>query len=98
MKKQSTLTQVKDALAGVADTVGVSKGQIVARRGFFFSSGMNSEKFGAAVIATLQRANIAGVSFKLAGVNEQWKAFNGTHTVAQGSHWAARVDIIPQES
>lgn len=79
------MTEIRDALVGVADTVGRNKqGQIVVRRGFFYRHGMNSTKFAAAVTRALQDA---GISYLVVDQGEKYTAFRGGQSVAQGSHW-----------
>ena len=79
------MNEIRDALVGVADTVGRNKqGQIVVRRGFFYRHGMNSTKFAAAVTRALQDA---GISYLVVDQGEKYTAFRGGQSVAQGSHW-----------
>jgi len=79
------MKEIRDALAGVADTVGRNKqGQIVVRRGFFYRHGMDSTKFAAAVTRALKEA---GVSYLVLDQGEKYAGFRGGQTVAQGSHW-----------
>jgi hypothetical protein len=81
------MKEIRDALAGVADTVGRNKqGQIVVRRGFFYRHGMDSEKFANRVRAALKAA---GLGYLVLDQGEKYAAFRGGQTVAQGSHWWA---------
>lgn len=79
------MKEIRDALVGVADTVGRNKqGQIVVRRGFFYRHGMDSTKFAAVVTRALKDA---GMSYLVLDQGEKYTAFRGGQTVAQGSHW-----------
>lgn len=85
---KSVKSQVADAVAGVADVVSVSKGQIFVRRSFYYRHGYDADKFAAAV----QRAvDAAKVPVTVQEHGEKYKAFRGGDTVAQGSHWWCRV-------
>ena len=87
MNEQLSVKQVKDVVLGIADTVGKTKrGTIVVRRGFFYTNGMNSQKFADGVVAALAKS---GITVTLVDSGEKWAAFRGGATVAQGSHfWA----------
>lgn len=82
------MKHIRNALATVADTVGKSKGEIVARRGFFYKMGMTSEKFAERVNVALEAA---GVSERVQAHGEKWASFRGGQTVAQGSHFWVRI-------
>lgn len=81
------MKEVRDALAGIADTVGRNKaGELIVRRGFFYSNGMTSEKFSQHVQAALKAA---GSSYLVLDHGKKVAAFRGGQSVAQGSHfWA----------
>ena len=82
-----TVKQVRSALDGCVDTVGKNKeGHIVVRKGFFYTKGMDAEKFGQVVLAKLMRE---GIGAQLVDVDCIWKAFRGSASVAQGSHFKA---------
>ncbi len=82
------MKQIRAALDMVADTVGRSKGEIVARRGFFFKGNMDAARFAARVNSALERA---GCVERVVEYGEKWAAFRGGQTVAQGSHFWARI-------
>jgi len=82
------MKHIKTALEMVADTVGKNKGEIVARRGFFYRHGMTSEKFADRVNAALEKA---GVPERVREHGEKWAAFRGGQTVAQGSHFWVKI-------
>lgn len=98
-RQLSILSKMGDALAGRIDTIGHSKGDVVVRRGFFYTNGTHAEVFGAGVMEALKAADIRGYSnepltFELIEANQVWKSFRGSATVAQGSHWNARIKVI----
>lgn len=82
------MKHIKTALEMVADTVGRSKGDIVVRRGFFYKHGMTSQKFAAQVDAALEKA---GLTARVQDHGEKYVGFCGGQTVAQGSHFWARL-------
>ena len=80
-----TVKQVRSALEGHVDTIGRNKdGHIVVRKGFFYTNGMDAEQFAQVVLARLARSGIAA---RLVDANCIWKAFRGSASVAQGSHF-----------
>lgn len=82
------MKHIKTALETVADTVGRSKGHVVARRGFFYKHGMTSAKFADRVNAALEAA---GVPERVRDHGEKWAPFRGGHSVAAGSHFWVRI-------
>lgn len=86
-----SIKQIRDALSHHVETVGKSKdGKIVVRRGFYYTNGGSAEKFAAMVTSRLQAA---GVPAKVVDQGEQWKAFRGSATTAQSSHWWAKIEV-----
>lgn len=87
-----TVKQVRPVLEGYADTIGRNKdGNIVLRRGFFYTHGMNSSKFADACIKRLAGA---GIATRVVQLDDVWKPFRGGATVAQGSHFLAVLEAV----
>lgn len=82
------MKHIKTALEMVADTLGRSKGDIVARRGFFYKHGMTSEKFADLVNEALEKA---GCVERVVEHGTKEAGFRGGQTVAQGSHFWVRI-------
>ena len=78
------MKQIRDTLALVADTVGKSKGDIVARKSFFYKMGQTSQRFAEKVNAALEAA---GVPERVVEHGTKEASFRGGQTVAQGSHF-----------
>lgn len=78
------MKQIREALSLVADTVGKSKGDIVARRSFFYKMGQSSQKFADRVNVALEAA---GVPERVVEHGTKEAGFRGGQTVAQGSHF-----------
>lgn len=78
------MKQIRDALEMVADTVGRSKGDIVARRSFFYKHGQTAHSFAERVNAALEKA---GCAERVTSCGEKFVAFRGGQIVAQGSHF-----------
>jgi hypothetical protein len=87
-EEHMTMKQIRAALETVADSVGRSKGDVVVRRGFFYKQGMTSEKFAEQVNAALEKV---GLPQRVVACGEKWAPFRGGQTVAQGSHFWARI-------
>ena len=82
-----TVKQVRPILEGYADTIGRNRaGNIVLRKGFFYTHGMDGHKFAQAAIARLAAQGIAA---QVVEVDTVWKPFRGGATVSQGSHFLA---------
>lgn len=73
----------------------VSKGVFTARRSFFYRHGVDSDKFSADVLSRVSAA-FPGHEVKVVDHGEKWVAFNGGHTVAQGSHWWVKFTVTPK--
>lgn len=85
----SILKQVREKTAGLVDTVGRTKdGHIMVRRGFYYTHGNTAADFALSVTQALRPLNAQVVDF-----GEQWKSFSGGQSVAQGSHWWAKVKV-----
>ena len=84
-----TVKQVRDVLDYSVDTVGKNKdGEIVVRKGFFYTHGTTAESFAEYVVRKLKAAGLSPV---LEDSGEVWKPFRGGATTAQSSHWFAVV-------
>lgn len=79
----TTTKAIREALAGVADTVTFRDGEWTARRSFFYTNGCHAEHFEARVRECVPHATILESG-------EVWKPFRGGASVAQGSHWFVR--------
>ena len=78
------MKQIREALLTVADTVGKSKGDVVARKSFFYKMGQTSQRFADKVNAALEKA---GVPERVVEHGTKEAGFRGGQTVAQGSHF-----------
>jgi hypothetical protein len=78
MKRKLNLTKMKEALS--VDTIAFRKGELIIRRGFFYTHGGSSEKIAARVVRNYPRAIITDHG-------EVWKPFRGGASVASQSHW-----------
>jgi hypothetical protein len=65
---------------------GQKTGEVIVRRGFFYTNGYDSEKFSKAVTAKLKAA---GLNIVCTNHGEVWKEFRGGAKIAKGSHWWA---------
>jgi hypothetical protein len=82
-----TVKQVRPILESYADSIGRNKaGNIVLRKGFFYTHGMDGHKFAQAAIARLAAR---GITAQVVEVDTVWKPFKGGATVSQGSHFLA---------
>jgi len=82
-----TVKQVRPILESYADSIGRNKaGNIVLRKGFFYTHGMDGHKFAQAAIARLAAQ---GIEAQVVEVDTVWKPFRGGATVSQGSHFLA---------
>lgn len=85
----SIIKQIREKTAGLVDTVGRTKdGHIMVRRSFFYTHGRTASDFAKTIEHSLRPMNVSVVDF-----GEQWKAFSGGASVAQGSHWWAKVKV-----
>lgn len=81
-----TLSEVRKALDGVADVVS-RKGEVwTARRGFYWGFDEERANFHAEIRKALPAATIVDDG-------QKFVAFNGGHTVTQGSHWWVKFTI-----
>lgn len=78
------MKHIRTALEMVADTVGRSKGDIIARRGFYYKHGQTAYSFAERVNEALEKA---GCAERVISCGEKFVPFRGGHTVAQGSHF-----------
>ena len=81
-----TAKDVRNALAGVADSVTLRNGVWTARRGFFYAHGGSAEAFAAAVRRALPTATVLDSW-------EKWTPFRGGDSVARGSHWGVKFTV-----
>ena len=82
---------IREALGHHVETLGRAKdGTVIVRRSFFYTSGGSAEKFASIVTGRLQQANVAA---KVIDQGEVWKPFRGGATVANSSHWWAKIEL-----
>lgn len=85
--KTLSIKAVREALCGFADTVGKNKnGEIVVRRGFFYTHGMTSNEFAENCLHLIRKT---GLEPTLVEHNEVWKPFRGGASTANSSHFSA---------
>lgn len=83
MAAKSFLGQIRDAV--IADSYGRKpNGDVIVRNGYFYSHGRTADAFAEVVALELKKA---GIAFHIKDHGNHWAAFNGRHTVAQGSHF-----------
>jgi len=82
-----TVSKVRAALEYSVETVGKNKdGNIVVRKGFFYTHGASAESF-AHVVRLKLRA--AGLKAEVVESGEVWRPFRGGANTANSSHWFA---------
>lgn len=90
-KTESKIAAIKDALFPSADTVGKNKaGNYVARRGFFYTHGMDGASFAQTIEALLRKA---GIQAKVINSGEKWASFRGGASIAASSHFWAEISL-----
>jgi hypothetical protein len=90
-----TLKLLKDTTRSVCDTVGRKKdGTYIFRRGYFYTYGMDSDKFRNKLVAMLELNKIHG---KVIDHGDHYASFRGNHSIAQGSHWWVIIDFNQAE-
>ena len=100
MTQPSVLTMVRDVLQGSAQSVGWSKGDIILRRGFFYTHGTTADGLAAAWTKKLNDAKLSFVGddlrFTILEAEERWMPFKGGAKLQNQSHWRVRlkVDLI----
>ena len=91
----SAMSTVKNALetGGVyPDVIGRNKaGNIMVRKGFFYTHGYTAEKFEASVKSALDKA---GIKYEIVDRGEHWVAFRGGASTSQQSHWYVEIKLI----
>lgn len=93
MAKKTALSVVRGALeGGVADQVTRKKnGNILLRRGYFYTRGKTEEDFEKGVLAVLHEAN---VSSKVVDRGNHWAPFKGAASIANQSHWWVELEVV----
>ena len=82
-----TVKQVRPILESYVDSIGRNRaGNIVLRKGFFYTHGRDGHTFAQAVIARLAAE---GIVAQAVAVDTVWKPFRGGATVSQSSHFLA---------
>lgn len=89
------MTTLKQAIKTIRENIHadqiVVRGKLVTfRRGFFYKSGGTAEIYAEKIISELGAAKVDAV---LVSSGEVWKAFRGSATVANSSHWHATVEL-----
>ena len=92
MAKKTALSVVREVLeGGVADQVSRKKnGNILLRKGYFYTHGRNEEDFEKRVLAKLHEADI---SSKVVDLGNHWAAFKGGASIARQSHWWVELEV-----
>jgi hypothetical protein len=87
----TTISQLREVLAG-ADSVGKKKnGTVMIRRGYFYRNGMNADSFLESVV---QQLNNKGIKVEVVDFGDVWKPFRGSASVSRSSHWFVEVKLI----
>lgn len=91
-KVQSLRSQIATAADGCFDTIGVNKsGNIIIRRGYFYSGGLDSTKFANSIAQLIASS---GIPLKVANHGNQWRAFRGGASVANSSHFWVELTAV----
>lgn len=93
MAKKTALSVVREALeGGFADQISRKKnGNILLRRGYFYTNGKTEEDFEKRVLAVLHKAN---VSSKVVDIGNNWAPFKGGASIARQSHWWVELEVF----
>lgn len=84
MTNRELAKAIRDKVIG-ADSVGVNKaGDVVVRHEFFYTHGNTADKFRDNIVKQLQ---VLGIEATVVESGEVWKAFRGSASVANQSHW-----------
>lgn len=85
------LNQLREVL-GIYNSESLTKyrGVYTYREGFFYTHGRDSYKVAQIISA---RLTSAGIQHEILDSGEQWKAFKGSDTLKQGSHWWVKFSI-----
>lgn len=114
LTKEETIVEASKTPVGIladavrqhthADAVGVSKGHVIARRGFFYSHGQTSERHAKGISDAL---TLAGVKHTVVEHGQHDAPFRGGSSIAQGSHFWVKlkphtevkedVELTPEE-
>jgi hypothetical protein len=90
MKKVSNVALVRNAVS--ADMVSRNKlGNVVVRRGYFYTNGATAESFRDRVSNALFQA---GVSFDVVDYGNHWAPFRGGAGVTANSHFYVELKVI----
>lgn len=97
-KNKSMLAQLKYELP--CDQVSKLKdGAFIARRGFFYRMGMDSEQFKAKIERALTTFfNGKKSMFTITDYGEHWAASRGGSSLARSSHWYVKFKINEEET
>lgn len=83
--KELTVKNVKGIVRINEDSVGKNKnGNIVVRRGFFYTNGRTEGMFAKEVS---EKLTDAGITHKIIGKGRHWVAFRGGASLRNQSHW-----------
>lgn len=83
MAKISLIKELRELV--FADSIGKNKdGNIVLRKGFFYTHGKTAEGFASTVTEALEACSMPG---SVIDSGEVYKAFRGGASVANQSHW-----------
>lgn len=82
-KRKLTLKLLRDCVS--ADSYGRTReGNLIVRRGFYFTHGETAEDFRDRVVSQLTACDVEA---HVVDYGEVWKPFRGGASVAQSSHW-----------
>jgi len=88
MAKQTLIKQIKEATQ--TDTCGRKKnGNIIVRRGYFYSGGKTSEDLARKVQSDLDNA---GIKNAIVNHGSHWTTFSGGASVAKSTHWWVEIE------
>lgn len=90
MAKQKSAVAMIRELPWVESVSRNKAGNIVVRRGFYYTNGFTAEKFAERVISG---CNKAGLNVTIVGSGEVWKPFKGGASVANNSHWWVELTV-----
>ncbi|MBF0556519.1 MAG: hypothetical protein HQK96_18525 [Nitrospirae bacterium] len=91
----SNFSKVKKVLEyeAVADVISRNSiGNVIIRRGFYYTFGETAENFLKVVTAVLDKA---GVRYDVVDSGEVYKRFVGSANIANSSHWYVEIKLKP---
>jgi len=92
VKKTIKLSDVRKKLEeeNVGDQITTKNGNILVRKGYFYSSGGSEEKLASRITPILDSMNI---KYTIVDKGNVWRSFKGGAPIAKQSHWYVEIKI-----